>query len=459
MARHRTGSLFRKSTVKDGKRIESARWYGAYTDPHAHKRITVRLYTDRAASRKELDRLIECAERKATGIIDRFAEHRVRPLKEHVAEYLDHCRHVGQARVHVGNKQTQLARLLAETGATRLPDLDPNVVERHLQALRKEGLSARSVNQHHTTAATFLGWCVTTGRAPDNPLRVLPKLDERADRRRVRRALTPVELATLVERSGSRGVVYLLAALAGLRRGELKRILWSDIDLKEGTVRVRIGVGKAKREDFVPLHRQVVEALAAIRPDSGSSVERVFATVPNHLTVQRDLKRAGIALVDAEGRRVDLHACRTTTGTMLARAGVAPQVARLVMRHADVRTTQRHYTDLRLTDAARGVDAMPDIGTPADRPEAPEARATGTDGADSVVAQVVAIGAPGGAPEGAAGHDAPDVVGRIGGGADAPKSRYHRPSGTGRRGETLACIGKGGNHEKALKTRAIGAVG
>ena len=34
-----------------------------------------------------------------------------------------------------------------------------------------------------------------------------------------------------------------------------------DIDLADGYLRVRIGVGKAAREDVIPLHEQVLEAL------------------------------------------------------------------------------------------------------------------------------------------------------------------------------------------------------
>jgi hypothetical protein len=55
-----------------------------------------------------------------------------------------------------------------------------------------------------------------------------------------------------------------------------------------------------------------------------------------------------IVTEDAEGRVVDLHAMRTTLGTNLARAGVAPQIAQRIMRHGDYRTTLKHYTVLGL---------------------------------------------------------------------------------------------------------------
>ena len=56
---------------------------------------------------------------------------------------------------------------------------------------------------------------------------------------------------------------------------------------------------------------------------------------------------------EPDGWVIDLHALRTTLGTQLARAGVAPQIAQRIMRHADYRTTLKHYTVLGLADTAR----------------------------------------------------------------------------------------------------------
>ncbi len=45
---------------------------------------------------------------------------------------------------------------------------------------------------------------------------------------------------------------YLAAALAGLRKGDLQRLRWPDIDLEAGTI--AITEGKAKRSDLIPIH-------------------------------------------------------------------------------------------------------------------------------------------------------------------------------------------------------------
>lgn len=226
MARKQLGSLFKKTP-------DAAKWSGAYTDPHTKRRLVVPLFTDRRSSRKRLDEIIVAAERRASGVLDRFEEHRVRPIGEHIAEYLAHCEHIGESPVHVGNKTTQLDRLVRGTGATRLSDLEPNRVEQHLQMISKsgrtkagdadKGLSARSVNQHRATAVAFVEWCVQTQRAPDNPLKIVPKLDERRDRRRVRRAFTGEELRRLFDEAKSRRAIYLIAAYTGLGAASFRR--------------------------------------------------------------------------------------------------------------------------------------------------------------------------------------------------------------------------------------------
>jgi len=455
MSRERIGSLYKKSRRIDGKRVKSKCWYGSFVDPHTGKRTTKKLYSDKAASRRELDRMVEDAEKKAVGIIDRYAEHRTRPLAEHVSDYMDHCKHVGQSERHRHVKKVDLERLIDGINAKRLTDLEPTRVERHMHSLRDEDLSARKINAVRSHVLAFMNWCVKTGRCPDNPLTIVPKLDERKDRRRVRRALSEDELIRLLDaaekrpgrelrmiRRGKnkgkllakvkpasaararqtgreRRLIYLIAALTGLRRGELRKITWGDVELETATLRVRIGVGKAKREDFIPLHPQAIDELTAFKPADTKSTDRVFSALPTCRTFELDLERAReiwideagddkqereqreksdfLAKHDHQGRVVDLHAMRTTLGTKLARHGVAPQLAQRIMRHSDYKTTLGHYTVLGLTDTARAVESLPRIElTDAETP-ANVAGATGTDDAsptygEKVVAPVVADG-------------------------------------------------------------------
>ncbi len=261
-----------------------------------------------------------------------------------------------------------------------------------MQSLRDNALSARTANFARQIAVAFMSWCVKTRRAESNPLKVVPKLDESKDRRRVRRPLSDDELARLLAVAEDHGCKawYLTAALAGLRRGDLQRLSWRDVDFAEGTITIRDG--KARRVDVIPMHSQLAAELKRRRDESlAMPAARVFPESVTALTTLKDLLRAGLAheetvidnngepvmvgrgkqkhpktrivAEDDEGRVIDLHGLRTTLGTNLARAGVAPQLAQRIMRHADYRTAQKHYTALGLTDTAKAIEQLPAIKT------------------------------------------------------------------------------------------------
>jgi len=271
-----------------------------------------------------------------------------------------------------------------------------------MTALKTRKLAARSVNFARQIAVAFYGWCVRTGRAESNPLRVVPKQDEARDRRRVRRPLTDDEMTRLlsVARERGRDSWYLAAALAGLRKGDMQRLTWGDVNFADSTVTIRNG--KAKRLDVIPMHPQLAEALRRrLAAFPALPKARVWSDTVGDLTRLKDFLRAGIArrvdvldaegkpvkigtgkrervktrivVEDDEGRVIDLHALRTTLGTQLARAGVTPQVAQRIMRHSDYRTTLKHYTVLGLTDTAAAMDRLPGIA-----PERVAHAATGT---------------------------------------------------------------------------------
>src|SRR4029079_2682654 len=76
-----------------------------------------------------------------------------------------------------------------------------------------------------------------------------------------------------------------------------------------------------------------------------------------------DCRRAGIARRDDRGRQLDIHALRTTFGTMLARSGVPMRTAQQLMRHSDIRLTANLYVDPALLDLQGAVEAIPSVAS------------------------------------------------------------------------------------------------
>ena len=355
------GSLF--------KRTKTGSWKAAWFDHTGRRREISTGTTDKRAAERILAHHVAAAALRRDGVvdprIDRFSAENRKPLAQHVANYLAHCTHAGHASKYIDEKRRHLTRILDATGATRLSDLTADDLEAHLRSLRENGLSARTVNFCRQVAATFMAWCVRVGRAESNPLKAVAKLDERKDRRYIRRPLTDDELARLLEVVPLvRRAWYATAALAGLRKGDLQRLLWGDLDFEARTITIRNG--KAKRIDVIPMHAQLVVELEQLRAECPAlPMARVFTTTVTNLTRQKDFLRAGLArrevvtdsmgtpvmigkgkrrrpktrivTADEQGRVIDLHAMRATLATNLARAGETPQIVQKILRHADVR--------------------------------------------------------------------------------------------------------------------------
>ncbi|MBL8765898.1 MAG: tyrosine-type recombinase/integrase [Planctomycetes bacterium] len=260
----------------------------------------------------------------------------------------------------------------------------------------RKAVSARTVNAHRADVIAFVAWAERNGLTPDKRLSgLVPKFDENADRRKVRRALTTEELERLIGVAEKRGRAawYLAAIHAGLRRGDLIGLTWGDVDFAAKSLTIRDG--KSKRPDVLPMHEQLAAALTVIRPTNALPSARVFAVAVTNDDRRADFLEAKIPLVDAEGRTADLHALRTTLGTRLALQGIAPQLAQRLMRHGDYRTTLKHYTALQLVDTAAALAKLPDIATEA--PKADAQRATGTEGGDALLHTVLQFSAADGA--------------------------------------------------------------
>ena len=378
------GTLFR--------RRERGNWHISYFDATGKRRTVSTRTTDRRAAERILAKKVSDAALRRSGVIDikqdRLSAASHQPLAEHLDAYVRHCEVAGQDPKHIHVKRSLLNGWFDSAGATRLSDLTADALVTRMRKMVNEGLSLRTANHLRQTAIAFVRWCIDNGTLAENPLDRVKKFDEVRDRRRRRRALKDDEIERLFEVATEHGRLgwYMAAYYAGLRRGDLVRLRWSDIDFDRGTI--TITEGKARREDVVPLHPRLAKVLLEIREQQASDpYPEVFPTKVTTNTQRNDFFRAGLAtkvpvvddagkpvlvgrgrrrrqkmkivLEDESGRRVDLHALRATLGTRLALQGVAPAITQKIMRHADYRTTQKHYQDISLADTTSALTNLP----------------------------------------------------------------------------------------------------
>ena len=394
---------------------------------------------DEQAARSVLADLERRAELVKAGVMtpkeDQIADHQGAAIAEHFDAYESSLRSKGVTDGHRKETRRCLDRLAAECLFRRLADMKRGPLEKWLTQESVNGMSARTRNAYQGAMVSFCNWCVECDRLAVNPFDGMPKANENADRKRIHRAMDEAELVTLLDvargrplleamtvRKGKRkgeayaklrdetkanlgrlgwerALTYKTLILTGLRKGELASMtvgrlhLDADLpylDLNAADEKNRQGSAIMLRDDLADDLREWLDAeLARLQTEAIQRGAPIPARLPADMPLfnvpkgllrilNRDLKAAGIAKVDERGRTLDVHALRTTFGTLLSKGGVAPRTAQAAMRHASLDMTMQVYTDPKLLDVRGALDVLPALPWGAGW-ERTEAVMTGTD--------------------------------------------------------------------------------
>ncbi len=218
-----------------------------------------------------------------------------------------------------------------------------------------------------------------------------------------------------------RAMIYKMLVLTGLRKGELASLTAGQLDLDADPPYLTLDAADEKNREgnAIVLRADLAADLRGWLAEKAASLQetareapvvpfdpnhqppgqpgspdaaRPWGTLPADTPVfrvpaglirilDRDLRLAGIPKRDERGRTVDVHAMRTTFGTLLSKAGVRPRTAQAAMRHSTINLTMNTYTDPKLLDVAGAVESLPDLPLTAGTEENTSAvRATGTEG-------------------------------------------------------------------------------
>ena len=192
-------------TTKTGElriRTEAATWTACYRDGNGIRREVSTGCRDKTAALSVLKELVARAERVRGNLVsasdDAVIDHLQTTFAANLADYLTHHHNKGSSQHTITGVKVRLERLQRELPLSRLADLDANRLQSWLAANREAGMSPRTRNSYLEVAKAFAGWCVKSKRLLSNPLADLAKAEQATDRRLVRRALTPAELAKLL---------------------------------------------------------------------------------------------------------------------------------------------------------------------------------------------------------------------------------------------------------------------
>ncbi len=386
----------RKLKLATGKTVvrQSVKYYTRLTDADGIKR-TIPLFTDKTASEQRAAQLQKEIELAGAGVVDRYKEHRRKPLSEHIEDFRQSLLAKGDTVRHARQTAYRVKRIIDGCGFVTWNDLQPSKVHRYLAELRDgpESMSAQTFNFYLQSMKRFGRWMVQDQRVGESPFEHLRGVNVRTDRRHDRRTLEPDELRILLEATAAgpkrfgmsgfeRYLLYRFAAETGLRANEIRNLKIRDFDLDSLSVTAKAAYSKRRREDVQPLRPDTAELLKEFFKGKTPNV-KAFGGTCRRLTrrtsdmIKADLADAGIPYVDDAGRFADFHSLRHTTGSLLAASGVHPKVAQSIMRHSDINLTMSRYTHTLAGQETKAVAGLPDLSLPSSQSQ--RAKATGTE--------------------------------------------------------------------------------
>src|SRR5208282_280251 len=114
---------------------------------------------------------------------------------------------------HLSHTKSRLQRLFAECSWNLIHDIS---ADGFIKWRTRQTFSPKTANEYLGHANALFNWMERNERLERNPLKSVGKSETRGKERYVRRALP-----------------YMLAAYTGLRRGEIKQLVWDDVHLDE----------------------------------------------------------------------------------------------------------------------------------------------------------------------------------------------------------------------------------
>ena len=248
--------------------------------------------------------------------------------------------------------------------STTLDKIKPADIERYI-ATKQKTLSIKTIRNHVNTIHSVFALGMRQGWCASNPVKLADRPTDNGSKTETDiRFLEQEELEKLVSAPYPDSVfaqvdpvLFLTAAMTGLRQGELLGLRWRDVDFTARKVRVvqtyvrgQFDPPKSKTSArSVPMASKVTAALLDLhgQTDFPGKNDLVFChpDLGKPLDRSKLIRRFKQALERAEVHRITFHELRHTFGTTMAAAGAPMTTIQYWMGHDDIKTTQvyTHY--------------------------------------------------------------------------------------------------------------------
>ena len=216
-------------------------------------------------------------------------------------------------------------------GKTKLSELTPEDILHFRQKRLASGISNHPTNRELALLKKIYSWAIGKGLVEENPVKKVKFFSEMDTART--RTLSPDEEERLLAEISSRLRPVVLTALnTGLRRSEILGLKWTDIDFREGLIRVE--KPKNGKVRFIPINSTLrVELLR--QKESERNLTFVFPFKSIQEGFENARRRAGC-------EDLTFHDLRRTFGTRMLEHGFNIVTISKLYGHSSVLVTQRY---------------------------------------------------------------------------------------------------------------------
>ena len=239
-------------------------------------------------------------------------------------------------------------RVLPELGRLRLSEVTRQEVQAFADGLLKDGIDPSTIKNTLNPLQVICRRAVRRGELAVNPTTDLeiPRSTGRRDR-----IAAPEEGSALIAALPAEDrAIWATAMYAGLRRGELRALRWSDVDLAGGVIRIErawddeegvIEVKSRAGRRAVPIAAVLRDHLLEHRLRTGRDGEGLVfgAAVEKAFEPSTVNRRARAAWKVAELEHIGLHEARHTFASLMIAAGVNAKALSTYMGHASIAIT------------------------------------------------------------------------------------------------------------------------
>jgi integrase len=390
------GHVFRKA------RKSGDRWMAKWRDAEGqHQVVLGRAWTKRGrppegyltkqGAQRELDLIL--ADARRSRLMNRPRRSNAVTFDEAAQEWLRYVEHDRKRRASTVNDYRWIVerRLLPEFGSDALGSVTTERIDAWRSGLVAAGgladgeaLSARTINKYlgvmhsilkraqrvYGLAANAAAWAERQPVARSGDFSVLSATEVEALARAAREGRHRKQpkhqageewCAKLREQDEQDAAIFLTAAYAGLRLGELRSLRWRDLDFEKRLIHVRHSyvmrtedAPKSGRVRSVPMIDQVAVALDCLsrRPAWTGDDNLVFVNAAGEHIEDSALRRRFYAALKAAGlKHLRFHDLRHSFGTLAVQVFPLTDV-KAYMGHADIATTMIYVHHVPRVDAA-----------------------------------------------------------------------------------------------------------